>query len=66
MTRLHHGFKRANGYSSLEISQKRAALEKVLVPESIETHEARLKDAGFRHVIQWFRCLNFASVLAVR
>lgn len=66
ITRLHHGFKRANGYSSLEISQKRVALERVLVPESLGTHEARLEMAGFRHVIPWFRCLNFASVLAVR
>lgn len=34
-TRLHHEFKRANGYSHLEISQKRSAIEQVLIPETL-------------------------------
>ncbi len=65
-TELHHRFKKANGYSDLEISQKRAALEDVLVPETVERHVQRLRACGFREVRQWFSCLNFAALLAVR
>ena len=65
-TELHHAFKRANGYSDLEISQKRTALENVLIPESIAAHHQRLKHVGFRSVSTWFQCFNFASILAVK
>jgi len=50
----YHDFKRANGYSDLEISQKRTALENVMVPDTLATHEARLRTAGFRHIAVWF------------
>ena len=63
---LHYDFKRANGYSELEISQKRSSLERVLVPETVEAHKARLLKAGFAQVIQWHQCFNFVSLLAVR
>lgn len=66
MTDLHHDFKRAHGYSELEISQKRTAIENLLVPETLECHEQRLRDAGFETVATWFRCFNFVSILAVR
>lgn len=65
-TDLHHDFKRANGYSDLEIAQKRAALEQVLIPDTLEDHAQRLADAGFRESHVWFRCLNFASLLAIK
>jgi tRNA (cmo5U34)-methyltransferase len=65
-TELHHAFKRANGYSDLEISQKRTALENVLIPETLEAHRARLLEAGFSRVEVWFQCLNFASLVAVK
>lgn len=63
---LHHAFKRNNGYSDLEISQKRTALENVLIPETLAAHEQRLRRAGFRQVHVWFRCFNFLSLVAVR
>lgn len=63
---LHLSFKRANGYSELEISQKRTALENVLIPESVEQHRARLAEAGFSHSMQWFQCFNFVSLLAIK
>ncbi len=66
MIDLHHTFKRANGYSELEISQKRSALEKVLRPESIPVHLARLEAAGFAFSTVWFQCFNFVSFLAVK
>ncbi|MCP8898826.1 carboxy-S-adenosyl-L-methionine synthase CmoA [Gilvimarinus xylanilyticus] len=66
MTELHHNFKRANGYSDLEIAQKRGAIEDVLIPESLDTHRTRLKNAGFSSVDVWFQCLNFASIIAIK
>jgi len=63
---LYHEFKQQMGYSELEISRKRAALEKVLLPESLAAHRARLATAGFAPVEQWFQCLNFASLLAFK
>lgn len=65
-TDLHHSFKRANGYSDMEISQKRTALETVLLPETIATHQQRLKTAGFNKVDVWFQCFNFASLVAIK
>lgn len=65
-TRLHHDFKRANGYSDLEISQKRSALEQVLIPETLAAHRARLLDAGFSDALVWYQCFNFVSMLAFR
>ncbi len=66
MIELHHGFKRANGYSELEISQKRSALEDVLVSETLFTHTQRLRDLGFEKIDVWFQCFNFASLLAIK
>lgn len=63
---LHHTFKRANGYSELEVSQKRTALENVMRPDSIETHKKRLKQAGFSQIELWFQCFNFGSMVAVK
>lgn len=62
----HEDFKRANGYSELEISQKRAALEDVLVRETLEAHHARFCQAGFNQSHTWFSYLNFASMVAVK
>lgn len=63
---LHHEFKRANGYSELEIAQKRDAIEDVLIPETADAHIQRLKAAGFRQVEKWFQCVNFASFIAIK
>ncbi len=66
MTSMYENFKRSNGYSELEISQKRDALENVLMPETLSTHKTRLLDCGFRSVEVWFQCFNFASLVAIR
>ncbi|CAE6904528.1 carboxy-S-adenosyl-L-methionine synthase [Pseudomonas marincola] len=65
LTDLHIAFKRANGYSELEIAQKRSAIENVMIPDSLEQHRERLLAAGFSKVIPWFQCLNFASMIAL-
>ncbi|MFT6389215.1 MAG: tRNA (cmo5U34)-methyltransferase [Cellvibrionaceae bacterium] len=66
LTDLYHNFKRNNGYSNLEIAQKRTALEDFLQPETIDTHKQRLKSAGFASADVWFQCLTFASVIAIK
>lgn len=66
MTNLHLEFKRANGYSELEISQKRSSLENVLIPDTFGEHVERLQAAGFGQVVRWFQGFNFASLLAVK
>ncbi len=64
MADTHHAFKAANGYSDLEISQKRSALENVMIVDTETTHIERLHAAGFTKVIVWYRCLNWISILA--
>jgi tRNA (cmo5U34)-methyltransferase len=63
---LHHEHKRRNDYSQLEISRKRAALENVLVPETVAAHRRRLADAGFTHSAVWLRYFNFVSIVAIK
>jgi tRNA (cmo5U34)-methyltransferase len=63
---LHHEFKRRNGYSELEISQKRTALEDVMRTEPYEQHKSRLEQVGFVDVVRWFTCYNFASMVAIK
>lgn len=65
-TDMYTHFKLENGYSDLEISQKRDALEKVLVPESIFEHENRIMSAGFTYFDVWLRWFNFVSMIAVK
>ena len=63
---LHAAFKRIQGYSELEISQKRTALENTLIRETIESHQQRMARAGFSSSELWFQCLNFASLIAFK
>lgn len=63
---LHHDFKRANGYSELEISQKRSAIENVMKPDSIESHKQRFEKIGFSSYEVWFQCFNFGSMFAIK
>jgi len=66
MDEHHLDFKRAQGYSDLEIARKRQALENVLIPETREAHHGRLKQAGFAEVHDWFQAFNFCCIAAVR
>lgn len=63
---LHESFKKLNGYSDLEIAQKRASLENVLIPETLADHEKRLRSVGFRKIYVWFQCFNFMSMVAIK
>jgi len=63
---FYYAFKRENGYSDLEISQKREALEKVLIPEPLDRHLQRLERAGFEIMDVWHKWFNFASLIAIK
>ncbi len=66
LIRIHHQYKADQGYSQMEISQKRDAIENVLIPETLKTHTRRLKSAGFRVVTPWVQNLQFISILAIK
>lgn len=66
LTDLYYDFKRRNGYSELEISQKREALENVLVPLTSKRQMNMLKEAGFKRVEMIFRWYNFACYLGIK
>ena len=62
----YYEFKRRNGYSELEIAQKREALENVLVPYRLEENKALLRRVGFRHVDVFFKWYNFCALVAMK
>ena len=66
LTRLHHQYKSDQGYSELEISRKRDAIDQVLIPETLEQHVDRLKTCGFKVVTPWVQNLQFVSLLAIK
>ncbi len=66
MVQLYQAFKKTQGYSDLEISQKRSALENVLVSDRQTVHRQRLEQAGFNEIYQYFRAFNFVSYLAIK
>lgn len=59
-------FKRAQGYSEIEISKKREALENVLIPFSIEENRQLLEQAGFKSIESFFQWFNFISFVAIK
>jgi tRNA (cmo5U34)-methyltransferase len=62
----YYAYKRRMGYSELEISQKREALENVLIPYRLQENRDLLLNAGFRHVDVFFKWYNFAGFVAVK
>jgi tRNA (cmo5U34)-methyltransferase len=62
----YYDFKRRNGYSEIEIAQKREALENVLIPYRLEENMQLLKEVGFRSVEVFFRWYNFCGIVAVK
>lgn len=62
----YYDFKRANGYSEMEISGKRNALENVLITDTLDQHHQRLSEVGFKRNLTWFQFLNFVSVVGFK
>ncbi len=63
---LHHNFKSAKGYSALEISQKREALENVLIPLKVEENINLLAKCGFKEIEIFAKWYNWASIVALK
>lgn len=62
----HYRFKRAQGYTEMEISQKRELLENVLIPYKVSELVELLGRAGFQESGVFFKWCNFASLMALK
>lgn len=62
----YYNYKRRNNYSELEISQKREALENVLIPYKLSENISLLRDVGFDHCEVFFKWYNFTGVIAFK
>lgn len=62
----YYDYKRRNHYSDLEISQKREALENVLIPYKLSENLKMLMEAGFSHTEVFFKWYNFSGFTAVK
>jgi tRNA (cmo5U34)-methyltransferase len=62
----YYDYKRRNGYSDVEISKKREALENVLIPYRVEENYELLSNAGFKKIETFFRWYNFCGIIAVK
>lgn len=61
LTTWHEQFKRNNGYSELEIAQKRLAIENVMKIDEENTIIQRCQQAGFTQISQVFHALGFKA-----
>ena len=62
----YYDYKRAKGYSDVEITKKREALENVLVPYRFEENRELLLNNGFGTIEEFFRWYNFSAFIAIR
>jgi tRNA (cmo5U34)-methyltransferase len=62
----YYDMKRRNGYTDLEIAQKREALENVLVPYQLEENLSLLREVGFSATDVFFKWYNFCGIIAVK
>lgn len=62
----YYNMKKRNGYSETEITQKREALENILIPYRLDENVELLHQAGFRSVEVFFRWYNFCGILALK
>lgn len=62
----YYEFKQRNGYSNMEIAQKREALENVLIPYRLEENDEMLRRVGFRSVDVFFKWYNFCGLIALK
>jgi len=62
----YYNHKRRNQYSEMEISQKREALENILIPYKLSENITLLRDAGFSHCEVFFKWYNFAGLIAIK
>ena len=64
--KYYYDLKKRNGYSELEISQKREALENILIPYKLLENRELLLGKGFRYCDTFFKWYNFCGIIAVK
>jgi tRNA (cmo5U34)-methyltransferase len=64
--KYYYDFKKRQGYSELEIAQKREALENILIPYRPEEDRALLLESGFKECDVFFKWYNFCGMLAIK
>ncbi|MFT3827273.1 MAG: carboxy-S-adenosyl-L-methionine synthase CmoA [Chitinophagaceae bacterium] len=62
----YYDYKRRQQYSEMEISQKREALENVLIPYKLSENIQMLGEAGFTHCEVFFKWYNFSGLIAIK
>ncbi len=62
----YYEYKMRNGYSEMEISQKREALENVLIPYRLDENKELLQRAGFKSIDVFFKWYNFCGLIAFK
>jgi tRNA (cmo5U34)-methyltransferase len=64
--KYYYDFKKRNQYSEMEISQKREALENVLIPYKLSEDQEMLLSSGFSHTEVFFKWYNFTGIIALK
>lgn len=64
--KYYYDYKRRKDYSDMEISQKREALENVLIPYKLEENKELLNKVGFRSHEVFFKWYNFSGLIALK
>jgi tRNA (cmo5U34)-methyltransferase len=64
--KYYYDMKRRHGYTEMEISQKREALENVLIPYKLLENRELLLNSGFRAVDVFFKWYNFTGIVAIK
>jgi tRNA (cmo5U34)-methyltransferase len=64
--KYYYEFKQRNGYSQLEIAQKREALENVLIPYRFEEDYELFLNSGFSFCDLFFKWYNFCGMIATK
>lgn len=62
----YYEMKKRNGYTEMEIAQKREALENILIPYHYDENRKLLLEHGFRSCDSFFRWYNFCGMVAVK
>ncbi|MBF9253221.1 carboxy-S-adenosyl-L-methionine synthase CmoA [Pontibacter sp. 172403-2] len=64
--KYYYNYKRRNHYSEMEISQKREALENVLIPYKLSENIHLLREVGFSSCETFFKWYNFTGIIAIK
>jgi tRNA (cmo5U34)-methyltransferase len=64
--KYYYAFKERNGYSKMEIAQKREALENILIPYRLEDNYELFINSGFSLCDVFFKWYNFCGMIAIK